>query len=90
MRDLSFTGIHIIYLCVLAVWMLLALKPKHWPYVIGTGLMSLALYLALFYMQRPTYRALYIADIGAAVWLLYYLMNNIDEKILYDKIYACL
>ena len=60
--------------------MLLALKPKHWPYVIGTGLMSLALYLALFYMQRPTYRALYIADIGAAVWLLYYLMNNIDEK----------
>lgn len=79
-RDLSFTGIHIIYLCALAAWMLLALKPKHWPYVIGTGLMSLALYLALFYMQRPNYRALYIADIGAAVWLLYYLMNNIDEK----------
>jgi len=79
-REMSFTGIHIIYLCALALWMLLALRPKHWPYVILTGLMSLALYLALYYMQRPTYRALYIADIGAAVWLLYYLMNNIDEK----------
>ena len=79
-REMSFTGIHIIYLCALALWMLLALRPRHWPFVIGTGLMSLALYLALYYMQRPTYRALYIADIGAAVWLLYYLMDNIDEK----------
>lgn len=79
-RDLSFTGIHIIYLCVLALWMILALKPRHWPFVIGTGLMALALYLAVYYMQRPAYRALYVADIGAAVWMLYYLMKNTGEK----------
>lgn len=78
-RDLSFTGIHIIYLCVLSLWMLLALKPKHWPYVIGIGFMALALYIAVYYMQRPAYRALYVADIGAAVWLLYYLMKNTEE-----------
>lgn len=79
-RGLSFTGIHIIYLCALALWLILALKPKHWPYVIGTGLMALALYFALYYMQRPAYRALYVADIGAAVWLLYYLMKNTGDK----------
>ena len=79
-RDMSFTGIHVIYLCVLALWLLLALKPKHWPYVIGTGLMTLALYIAVYYIQRPAYRAIYIADIGAAVWMLYYLMKNVEEK----------
>lgn len=79
-RGFSFTGIHIIYLCVLSLWMILALKPKHWPYVILTGLMALALYFAVYYMQRPAYRALYVADIGAAVWLLYYLMKNTEER----------
>lgn len=79
-RDLSFTGIHIIYICVLALWLLLALRPKHWPFVIGTGFMALALYFAVYYMQRPAYRALYVADIGAAVWLLYYLMKNTEEE----------
>lgn len=79
LQSRSFTGIHIIYLGCLALWLILALKPKHWWYVIGTGLMALALYFAIYYMQRPAYRALYVADIGAAVWLLYYLMKNCNE-----------
>lgn len=79
LKSLSFTGIHIIYLCCLALWLILALKPKHWWYVIGTALMALALYFAIYYMQRPAYRALYVADIGAAVWMLYYLMKNCGE-----------
>ena len=29
-------------------------------------------------MQRPVYRALYVADLGASIWLLYYLNNNIE------------
>lgn len=79
LRKFSFTGIHIIYLCCLALWLMLSLKPKHWIYIFGTGLMAMALYVAVYYMQRPAYRALYVADIGAAVWLIYYLMKNMDE-----------
>ena len=79
-RKLSFTGIHIIYLCCLAVWLILATKPRHWLYVLGVGIMAIALYCALYYMQRPTYRALYVADIGASVWLLYYLMKISDRE----------
>ena len=80
LRSLSFTGIHIIYLCCLSLWLILALRPRHWWYVIGTGLMTLALYIAIYYMQRPAYRALYVADIGAAVWMLYYIMKNHEES----------
>ena len=70
-KKLDFTGIHIILLIVIAVWALLALSPKHWLYIFATGGLTVCMYLLLYYMQRPQYRALYIADISAAVWLLY-------------------
>lgn len=70
-KKFGFTGIHIILLGFIAVWMLFALKPKYWIYIIAVGLMALTMYLLLYYRQRPQYRALYVADIGAAIWLLY-------------------
>lgn len=74
-RKLSFTGIHIIMLVAIAVWFLMTTKPKNWLYLFSIGAMTGALYLAIYYMQRPTYRALYVADIGAMMWLIYYLME---------------
>lgn len=70
-RTLSYTGIHIVILGILFIWALFALKPKHWIYLISVGVFAVCLYVAVYYMQRPAYRALYIADIGAAAWLLY-------------------
>ena len=81
---LGFTGIHIIILCIIAIWMLIALHPRHWLYVIATGAFAACLYLALFYLQRPAYRAQYMADIGAAMWLMYTLSTAIE----YDREYT--
>ena len=75
-RKMSFTGIHIILLLCIALWSLFALRPGQWLYTIAIGAMAVALYMAVYYMQRPAYRALYVADIGATVWLIYYLMQN--------------
>ena len=71
-KTLSFTGIHVILLSVLAVWGMLFLKPRHRIYIIAMALLTVSLYLALFYMGRPAYRAFYVADLGATIWMLYY------------------
>lgn len=83
----SFTGIHIILLCMLALMAVICLKPKHWLYVICTGMLAVSLYFAIHYMQRPTYRALYAADIGAAIWILYYAANEAGRGHIREK--AC-
>lgn len=76
-HNLSFTGIHVVMLSVIALWLIIALKPKHWIYVLLLGGFVICLYVAVYYMQRPVYRALYIGDIGGVIWLLYYLNNNL-------------
>ena len=78
--SLDFTGIHLLILLFLAIWMIVSLKPKHWLYVIATGGLTACMYLALYYMQRPEYRALYIADIGAAMWLLYTMAQSAGDQ----------
>lgn len=72
----GYTGIHIIVLATLALWALFALKPRCWLYIIAVGAFATCLYIAIYYMQRPAYRALYIADIGAAFWLLYTISSS--------------
>lgn len=74
------TGIHIVALILLVLWALAVLKPRNWLYVLFIGGVALALYLAVYYMQRPTYRALYAADAGAAIWLLYAVMSNCESE----------
>lgn len=77
---LDYTGIHLIILVFLAIWGIISLKPKHWLYIIATGGLAACMYLALYYMQRPEYRALYIADIGAAMWLVYAMAQAAGDK----------
>ena len=86
-RKLGYTGIHLIILCIIALWMLITLHPRHWLYIIATGAFAACLYLALHYLQRPAYRALYMADIGAAMWLLYSLSTafEYDRRIIGEK-----
>lgn len=82
--EFSSTGVHIALLLLLAVWIILNKGFKrHGVFIVLIGIITLSLYLALYYMQRPTYRGLYVADIGAAMWLLYYnalhFSSNIDS-----------
>ena len=77
-RELSFTGVHILLLVILAAVMCILLKPKHWIFIAAVGIYTLCIYLAVYHMHRPVYRALYVADLGASIWLLYYLNNNIE------------
>lgn len=80
-KKLGFTGCHVILLCVIAVWMITALRPKHWLYIIATGGLAVCLYLAVYYMQRPAYRAFYSADICSILWLLYALSNGYETDV---------
>lgn len=76
----GFTGIHVVLLSLLALWMLLSLAPRHWLYIIAAGSAAACMHLALYYTQRPVYRAIYIADIGAAMWLLYMMSIYHDDE----------
>ena len=78
-RKTDSTGIHIILLGVIFIWALFALRPRSWIWLILTAGLAAALYTAIYYMQRPAYRALYIADIGAAFWMLYAISAGDDR-----------
>ena len=80
MRDRNSTGIHIIVLSLAALAMIAALRPKRWLYVIAVGGVAFALYAYLYFVQRAIYRVVYLADIGAALWLLYYFAYYEDRK----------
>lgn len=69
--DLDYNGMHILIAAALALCILVSRKPKSWLYILGIGAVSVAVYVAIHYMQRPQYRALYVADESAAFWLMY-------------------
>ena len=72
LQNRASNGIHIAALVILAAAMFVTLKPKRWIYVLAMGGVALGLYMALYFTGRVNYRAFYIADLSAAMWLLYY------------------
>lgn len=66
------TGVHLAVLVVIAVLGLILLRPRYWPFIFAAGAATLCIYMGLFYIGRPAYRAMYVADLGATLWLLYY------------------
>ena len=75
-KQMDYTGWHLALLILISLLVLLACEPKEWIYILGFGGLALCEYLALYYMGRPVYRTLYIADIGAAIWLCYALARS--------------
>lgn len=67
----NFTGMHIILLALLALYFISAVRPRYWMYAILTGILTSGIYIAVYYISRPQYRAFYVADIGAAFWILF-------------------
>lgn len=74
----SFSGMHITIVLALAIYMLCANKPRTRWYILMIGGMTVAVYLSIYYMQRPQYRALYLGELSAALWLMY--ASVIGEK----------
>lgn len=79
LRERSFTGMHIIALAFICVFMLLTVRPKSWLYIPLIGALTVALYIVIYYNQRTNYRAFYVADVSAAFWLLYVIMAEGKE-----------
>lgn len=65
------TGIHLMLLLGIALLALIRMKPKYWIYIVAVGLATAGIYIILYYLGRPAYRAMYIADLNAAVWIMY-------------------
>ena len=70
-KQMDYTGWHLVLLILISLLILFSGDPKNCLYILGYGGLALCEYLALYYMQRPVYRTLYIADIGAIIWLMY-------------------
>jgi hypothetical protein len=69
--DLNFTGMHIVLLALLALYFITVTKPRYWLYPVFTGMLTAGIYVAVYYISRPQYRAFYVADISAAFWILF-------------------
>ena len=80
MKARDFTGIHIIIVCALAIYVILAYKPKSWIYVIAFGVLTMLIISALYYLQRAQYRALYLAEISSVLWILFSAMSTEKRK----------
>ena len=71
MRSINFSGMHIILAVLLFIYILLLNKPEGWAYSIMICGVTLLIYVAIYYLQRVQYRALYVAEAGAVFWLIY-------------------
>jgi len=71
LKSLNFTGMHIILLAALGIYLIFVLKPRNWTFIVVIALLTVALYIAIYYLQRTKYRAFYVADVSAAFWILY-------------------
>lgn len=83
--DLDYNGMHILIVAAIVLYILLTNRPKAWLYILAFGALSIAVYCAIFYMQRPQYRALYLADESAAFWLMYAAMASEKYKAAISK-----
>ena len=82
LRDFGSTGIHIMVLALLALWLLVEGNATGRLFALGAGCATAVLHLYLYYIQRPAYRATYVPDVCAAMWLLYVLaeMRGINAR----------
>ena len=76
----SFSGMHIIILIALTIFYLCSYQSKSWGYIFAIGTLTIAIYIAIHYMQRAQYRALYIAEASAAFWILYAAIRAENRK----------
>jgi len=70
-EERSRLGIHILIIAMLSAFYVLVTKPKYWVYVPIAILLTASCYVAIIYMGRAQYRAFYVADASAILWIIY-------------------
>ena len=70
-RDLTMRGINTVFLIMLAILILVAIRFRNWPVFICFAAAYFIFYLYLYVTGRYPYRASYIIDLAAAVWCVY-------------------
>lgn len=75
-RNMNAGGIHICLMIILAVLGLCFIRPRYWWYIFAVGIAVVLMYMMLYHTGRPLYRATYVADVGAVMWLLYFFRNE--------------
>ena len=75
-KDRGFTAMHIAILIVLSIYILLTVRPGAWWYMIFIGAAAAGMYVLIFYLGRAQYRAFYVMDVSATMWMLYVLAQR--------------
>ena len=73
MTNFTRRGMHLVILWLLLICGILLYRPRVWIYIACMGALACALYVYLYYVGRPLYRASYIADMSAIIWILYFM-----------------
>ena len=79
LASVNMTGIHIILVFILIIAIFTTSKPKSRVFAIAVCTLTLCVYIAVHYLQRAQYRALYLADAGAVFWILYAMITDKSE-----------
>lgn len=69
---LESTGVHILIFMGLAAFGIIFFRWKHSVYILVISVVAILLYIYLYYNGRVVYRATYMIDFGATIWLMYY------------------
>ena len=71
LKDIDKTGIHILMLAGIAIVAFARYRLGYFPYIIALGVAAAGIYIALYHMGRLAYRATFLTDLSAVIWMLY-------------------
>lgn len=71
LKSLTPKGTQIIILVMMGIWLIVAGNRTVKFYVFLTGAAVVALHIVLYYIERPAYRAFYVPNICAAIFMIY-------------------
>ncbi len=85
-RHMNPRGVHLLLLAFLAIAGMISFKPRYLLYIVIIGALTVLCHLYIYYVGRAVPRAFYVADLAAALWLLYgyqdrwFRMSQADKK----------
>lgn len=71
LSKMNFIGMHIAVLAMVCALIILISHPRNWIYVPLIALLTVALHIYIYYNGRANFRAFYVANISAVMWLMY-------------------
>ena len=76
LMEIDFTGLHIMIALMLVLVAMALCRPRTMVYIMFFAALTVVIYAAVYYMQRPQYRALYLSDESVAFWMMYAILTG--------------